>query len=237
MVKYPRLKHIKGFTLIELMLATSLLMMVMFSGYYAYSLYSQKWQKRVHLFWQNTEESVALDSLHKSLSSALPYIVNGKDDKASIYFKGSSSSISFISSAAIFSIEPALIQLRIESIPTSNNYNLIYQEQGLKHNLVLDIEHQAQWQHEIVLLANITDFNFSYFGWQSFSDAVEQVNGETFATEDTRAWYQEHQSNIIRLLPEKLQITFTSKYGHSDFEIAFSQHSLYSLLTYIREDI
>ncbi len=74
-------KVTRGFTLIELMLATSLLMMVMFSGYYAYSLYSQKWQKRVQVFWHGTEQAIALDSLHKVLSSALPYMVNGEDDK------------------------------------------------------------------------------------------------------------------------------------------------------------
>ena len=226
-----------GFTLIELMIATSLLMVVMFSGYYAYSLYSQKWQKRVQVFWHNTEQATALDSLHKVINSALPYIVNGKDDKAVIYFKGSNNHISFISSSAIFSAEPALVQLSIEGIVGSNHYNLIYQEQSIKHNLVLDIDHQAQWQYEIILLSNIADFNISYFGWQSFIDATKQLNSELLVKEDTRSWYRNHQSNISRLLPEKVQISFTSEKGPSDFQIAFSQHSIYRLLTYLREDI
>lgn len=51
----------EGFTLIELMVATSLLMIVMFSGYYAYNLYSKKWQSRVHTFWDKTEDAVALE--------------------------------------------------------------------------------------------------------------------------------------------------------------------------------
>ena len=225
-----------GFTLIELMLATSLLMMVMFSGYYAYSLYSQKWQKRVQVFWQGTEQAIALDSLHKVLNSAMPYMVNGKDDKACVYFKGSNTSISFVSSSAIFSAEPALVHLQIEAMPNSSNYNLIYQEQSIKHNLVLELDHQAQWQHEIVLLANITDFNLAYFGWQSFDSAIKQVNSEAFMKEDTRTWYQNHQGNISRLLPEKIKISYSSKRGRSDFQIAFPQHSLFSLLTYIRED-
>jgi prepilin-type N-terminal cleavage/methylation domain-containing protein len=227
----------KGFTLIELMIATSLLMMVMFSGYYAYSLYSQKWQKRVQVFWHNTEQATALDSLHKVISSALPYIVKGKDDKAVIYFKGTNKHVSFISSSAIFSAEPALVQLHIEAIADSNHYNLIYQEQSIKHNLVLDIEHQALWQHEIILLANIEEFNLSYFGWQSFDDAIKQINSEAFVKEDTRIWYQNHESNVSRLLPETLQISFTSEKGRSDFKIAFSQHSIYPLLTYLREGL
>jgi hypothetical protein len=219
------------------MIATSLLMMVMFSGYYAYSLYSQKWQKRVEVFWHNTEQAVALDSLHKVLSSTLPYVVNGKDDKAVIYFKGSNTHVSFISSSAIFSAEPALVLLRLEAMPNSNNYNLIYQEQSLKHNLVLDIEDQPLWQHEITLLANITDFNLSYFGWQSFNDVIKELNSEAYVIEDTRTWYQNHESNVSRLLPEKLQVSFTNEKGPSDFQIGLSQHSVYSVLIHVRENI
>jgi prepilin-type N-terminal cleavage/methylation domain-containing protein len=227
----------KGFTLIELMIATSLLMMVMFSGYYAYSLYSQKWQKRVQVFWHNTEQATALDSLHKVIHSALPYIVNGKDDKAVIYFKGTNTQVSFISSSAIFSAEPALVKFSIEASANNSHYNLIYQEQSIKHNLVLDIEHQAQWQHEIILLTNIAEFNFSYFGWQSFGDVINELNSEAFVKEDTRTWYQNHESNISRLLPEKIQISFNSEKGGSDFQIGLSQHSVHSVLIYGREDI
>ncbi len=237
MVKSLKTQRNKGFTLIELMLATSLLMMVMFSGYYAYSLYSQKWQKRVQVFWHSTEQATALDSLHKALSSDLPYVVNCKDDKACIYFKGSNTSASFVSSSAIFSAEPALIQLRIEAISDSNNYNLIYQEQSIKHSLVLELEHQPKWQHKIVLLNNIADFNFSYFGSQSFVVAAQQLISDNLIMEDTRTWYQNHQSNVSRLLPEKIQINFTSAIGGSNFQIALSQHSLNYLLTFIQEGV
>jgi len=230
----PKIKHNKGFTLIELMLATSLLMMVMFSGYYAYSLYSQKWQKRVQVFWHSTEQATALDSLHKVLTSVLPYIVNGKNDKASIFFKGTNTDVSFITSSAIFSVEPALVQLSLEAIPNSNHYNLLYQEQSIKHSLVLDIDHQAQWQHEIILLSNIADFNISYFGWQSFEQAIKQFNSDTFVKKESPVWYQNHESDISRLLPEQIQVSFINEKGLSDFNIALTQHSIYRLLSYTR---
>lgn len=234
--RHFKVPHNKGFTLIELMLATSLLMMIMFSGYYAYSLYSQKWQKRVQVFWQGTEQAIALDSLHKVLNSAMPYIVNGKDDKACIYFKGTSTSASFISNSPIFSAESALVQLQIEAMPNSNNYNLIYQEQSIKHNLVLELDHQAQWQHEIILLANINDFDLSYFGWQSFREAVSRLNSDAFVKKDVRTWYHNHETNVSRLLPEKIQVSFTSEKGSSNFQVALSQNSIYRLLSYIRVD-
>ena len=64
-----------GFTLIELMLATSLLMMVLFSGYYAYSLYTQKWQKRVDTFWQGTNDAIGIETVNKLLVATIPYVL------------------------------------------------------------------------------------------------------------------------------------------------------------------
>jgi len=236
-----KLKQAKGFTLIELMLATSLLMMVMFSGYYAYGLYSQKWQKRVQVFWQNTEQAIALDSLNKAITSALPYAVNCNNDKACIYFKGTKDTISFITNSAIFSSEPALVEFTLIEMNNNNasvhseyNYQLVYREQAVSDNLALSLDHQVQWQHEIVLLSGLGDFNVSYFGWPSFEKASHYVNSDALIKEDLRVWYNQHDANITRLLPENIQVSFTSEKGNSNFKVALSPHSFYKLLTYIR---
>lgn len=227
----------KGFTLIELMLATSLLMMVMFSGYYAYSLYSQKWQKRVQTFWKNTEQAIALDTLNKLTTSALPYIVNCKDDKACIYFKGDSNSVSFVTNAAIYSDGPALVQLTFTSADNDGNSQLIYREQSITNQLLLTLEQPIQWQHETELLTNLTDFTFSYYGWTSYELAAKQITSEELIVEDTRVWYQNHLANESRLLPERVGVAFSSKKGATNFQMALTPHSIYRLLTYTRVDV
>jgi prepilin-type N-terminal cleavage/methylation domain-containing protein len=228
-------RQYKGFTLIELMIATSLLMIVMFSGYYAYSLYSQKWQKRVQLFWHNTEQATSLDSLHKVIASAAPYIVAGENKKVVVYFKGGNDQVSFVTNSAIFSAEPALIQLHIKAIPDSNYSNLIYQEQSLKHKLVLDITHQPKWQHEIVLLSNISEFALSYYGWLTFEDLTKQMLSDTVIVDTNRSWYKNHQANLSRLLPDKLSIRLVTDQGASEFQIGLSQHSVHNVLAHMRE--
>lgn len=226
----------KGFTLIELMIATSLLMMVMFSGYYAYSLYSQKWQKRVQVFWQSTEQSIAIDSLNKMLSSTLPYVVNGKNDKACIFFKGTNSQLTFVTSSAIFSTEPALVQINL--VQNNESYQLIYQEQSIGSNLVVSIGHEARWQHKISLINNISNFNLSYFGWPTFEQATMHSNNDDDLSRrvDNRTWYQNHSANSSRILPEKIQLDFTINQTTSTFEVLLPQHTLYNLLAYLRVD-
>lgn len=106
-------KTAKGFTLIELMLATSLLMLIMFSGYYAYSLYTQKWQKRVQVFWQGTEQSIALNTLNRMLTSINSYVVKGKGDKACVYFFGTDNTMRFVTDFPIYSKSTAIVELEV----------------------------------------------------------------------------------------------------------------------------
>jgi len=231
-----KLKQAKGFTLIELMLATSLLMMVMFSGYYAYSLYSQKWQKRVQVFWKNTEQAVALDTINKVTNAAVPYVVNGERNQASIYFKGTAHSLSFVSSSALFSNTPALVEFELEAIEGSDTYQLIYKEHDFSEQLLLNVKHKPEWQHKVILLTGIKELNFSYFGWQTFQQATKQSSSNAFIKEDLRVWYSEHKTHVSRLLPEKIKIDFINSHGHTDFNIALSQHTLSRLMAYIRVD-
>jgi len=226
----------KGFTLIELMLATSLLMIVMFSGYYAYSLYSQKWQKRVQSFWKSTEQAVALDMLNKISLGALPYIVSCDSDISCVYFKGNSSHVSFVTKAAIYSAGPALVELSL--VPVSDGrVHLLYREQEIASRLILSLEHEVQWQHETVLLANISSVNFSFFGWESYSLASEQISNESVIVNDSRGWYQNHQASKSRLLPEIIRFEFNHYQGNTSYTTALPQHSIYRLLNYIRVDV
>lgn len=231
---HSSVKH-KGFTLIELMLATSLLMMVMFSGYYAYSLYSQKWQKRVQVFWHDTEQVIGLHSLNKLLTSAAPYIVSCENNQACIYFQGGKDQLSFVSNAAVFSKGQALVRLSLSDEDVDGNHQLIYQEQSLEHNLIISADYQPQWLHQIILIPRIRDVHFSYFGWPTYEQALIKLNSEVTNDVDSRAWYQEHLTAERRLLPEIVKVNFVSDKGVTDFQSALSQNSIYRLLAYTRD--
>ena len=219
------------------MLATSLLMMIMFSGYYAYSLYSQKWQKRVQVFWHETEQALGLHSLNKLLISATPYIVSCKNNKPCIYFKGGKEQLSFVSDAAIFSKGPALVQLSLSDNDDNGDYQLIYQEQSINDNLILTLDQQPQWRHQIILMPSINNVNFSYFGWTSYEQALNKLNSDIYNGSEGRTWYQEHLTATMRLLPEIIRISFVSDKGVTDFKMPLSQNSIYRLLTYTRDGI
>ena len=233
----------KGFTLIELMLATSLLMMVLFSGYYAYSLYTQKWQKRVDTFWQGTQDAIALDSINKMLAGAVPYVIKNAQNKAEIYFKANSEEIKWVTDSAVFSQGTSLVS--IASVKEGNYSKLIYKEKSMNNfvfinELQLDTQAADFWDYQAILLENIESVNFSYYGWQSFQDVLRFVNEETNndpRNKPQRNWYVIHEPHVKRVLPEQVNISIKQVEQIHELSVELPEATIYALMSHIRKDI
>ncbi|MDO6444335.1 prepilin-type N-terminal cleavage/methylation domain-containing protein [Colwellia sp. 1_MG-2023] len=232
------LKKNKGFTLIELMLATSLLMMVLFSGYYAYSLYSQKWQKRVDIFWQGTEQGIGIDALNKLFISAVSYVVKNNNNKESIYFVGTKSTIRFISNSPLFSSGTALVELEV--IREAEKDRLIYRENNLLNQPLFhlsELENIIDWQKETVLFEEYNAIEWSFYGWTSFADALEQANiAENVVKRELRKQYKLHELEKIRVLPISIHLNLAKENSQSSFNIDLPNNTIYTLIANFRND-
>lgn len=229
---------IKGFTLIELMLATSLLMMIMFSGYYAYSLYSQKWQKRVDIFWKGTNQGIGLDALNKLYISAVSYVIKNNEDKESIYFEGDQSRMRFVSYSPIFSNGTALVELEVQQ--SGETKRLIYREFNLLNKPVYTLEgfeQITQWQKEVILFQDYNEISWSYYGWTSFEDALQQANiAGNIVTSELRKPYAQHKLATIRILPVSIQLTLVKENNQSLFNIDLPNNTVFALIANFRND-
>lgn len=225
------------------MLATSLLMMILFSGYYAYSLYTQKWQKRVDVFWQGTQQGIAVDTLQKLISSALPYVVKNQDDKAKIYFSGNAQQVELVAGSPIFSEQPALVQISLETL--GDVQQLVYREKSLSSFVLMNTEQISArgaefWDVSTVLIADLGDFEFSFYGWLSFDDAVRFVNAESSIEErdpPEQDWYAIHQEENIRILPEVIRVSYVKADRLTEMNVSLPSDTVYELLAVIRKDV
>lgn len=233
-------KRSQGFTLIELMLATSLLLMIMFSGYYAYALYSNKWQKRTDHFWQNTQEALAFDTINRAIQSTYPYIVKSDDNEAAIYYQASEQHVLFVSHSALFSERLAVVELAFEQ--KKGIYQLIYKEAPLNNQLLLAQKDIIQWEHQVVLLDHLVEAKFSYFGWKNLTEVMKNIQSDETATDRklsiiAPSWYGQHYMENRRILPIKIQINLEGKNNkRSDFAVMLPENIYQALVNYLRED-
>ena len=122
------IKKQQGFSLIELMIATALLSMVMFSGYFAYSLYTDKWQKRTELFWQLNKNSLGLEAMSRVLEEAASvYIIKNQDENYAVMFNGTQQSLTLVSHSPIFTSGSALVSFSLQTNKQGKS-QLIYKE-------------------------------------------------------------------------------------------------------------
>jgi prepilin-type N-terminal cleavage/methylation domain-containing protein len=224
-----------GFTLIELMIASSLLMLVMYSGYFAYSLYSSSWQKQSQAFWQATDQGIHLTSLSRIFEGAMPYIVEDKLKQPSIYFIADKETISFVTHSPIFTQSAALIELKFIG------NDLIYRESSLENSPLLEQGETRQWQHSIILLKSVLQGKFGFYGWKNMQQirdyelqVYEQLSGNITISP---SWYDDHVMESIRILPLSISLTYTDELQKTT-SLTFipPQSSQYALLRYIRDD-
>lgn len=228
----------QGFTLIELMLASALLMTVMFAGYYGYSLYSQKWQKRVDLYWLSTQQGIGLDALNRLFLSASTYVIKNDEGKESVYFEATQNEIRFVTNSPILSTGTALIELEIINI--GNSKQLIYREKSLSSAplyLLSELEGVSEWQQEVVLLNDIEQVQWSFYGWTSFQEAIQQAQiAEVSGNKDLRKSYQIHELNKIRVMPVHVNLDIKYNDRDSKLTIAMPNHTIFSVLANTRSD-
>ncbi|GAP74603.1 hypothetical protein W04_1119 [Pseudoalteromonas sp. SW0106-04] len=230
-----------GFTLIELMLASSLLMLVMFSGYYAYSLYTDKWSKRTDYFWGRTQKGLAFESITRVIESAYPYVVIDDKGRPSQYFSGDQDRVIFVSRSPIFTHKTAVVEFRI--IDHNGKKALLYNESAFANDFLLRQSDLIEWQHQVLLVEELRNIKFRYFGWKSYK-AVSQNISEKEMTDDelknyiAPSYYSKHVMEQIRVLPKKLNISFqTGENDRTNLDIALPANAYFTLVDYLEKGL
>ena len=236
------LKRQKGFTLIELMLATSLLMLVLFSGYYGYSLYSDKWQKRVSWFWKSTQNEMILTSMDRMFAATIGYVVDGMETKKQIHFIGKRNSVEFVTKAPIYSNGTALV--KFEFIKVGESHELRYFESPLMNTAIISnkqLEEKANtlgWEYTDTLLTDISGYELTYYGWQSFQDVLASLNiGDNLSgTKKALGWRDTHIPSVVRVIPKLVRVDVVMQEQEYSFISELPGESEFNFLINFRKD-
>ena len=223
-------KHTKGFTLVELMIASTILIMVMLVGTYAYSLFAKKWDEQLgnvnQAMWQIKE----LTLINSLLDGIVPLALFNQREGKGFYFIGEQQSLIAISLQGLVNQDqPVVFSL---SLQLQGNENvLIYREASTSTNLILNTQQQIRYQHQLVLLKGLKNINFDYFGWPSF--AVKARNSFEPSSRGPRAsWYKKYNGQDAGLHPEKLTLSLGLVNGDIYFSSQFTQNSEILLQSY-----
>lgn len=194
----------RGFTLIEMLISATLLMIVLGTAMYGYQLYMQFWHK------EEAQQSIRFDSyrnsdlLYTALRGIVPYAVQRKQAYA-FYFLGRDDGFTAVTQSPIFN-PGALAVIRVfRETTTQGGLQLVYEEASLRSMLLIDAEQELPFSHRLVITTALTQLEFRY---QQTSNEINDTFPEQLVR--VRKWLPEFDGLLLGTHPTKIKLTVNS---------------------------
>lgn len=161
----------KGFTLVEILIATFLLSALLFTGSYTYQLFSERWTKDIGEFNESIYDLKGIANLESVLDGLIPWVVFDETvgyKKPVFMFVGSTTTLLAVTKNGLFSDEyPEIFRLSIKS-NSNGKYSVFYQSKSTKNILFKNISQEIIFDNQVELLNNLNDFSIEYQGFEHY---------------------------------------------------------------------
>ncbi|PHS21100.1 MAG: hypothetical protein COA85_13375 [Robiginitomaculum sp.] len=209
-LKRPKRNRQQGFTLIELMISISILSMLLFTGSYAYSLMSTRWNKELGHFSVSAKNTKNLEVLQRLLEGVQSFVVVDNKKVPSFFFIGDNTSLLAVSRAGLFSGKYPEI-FRLTTIEKPNGLvDLVYQSASTENVLLTGTEQSIDFTKKLTLFSNLDSVSFNYFGWSHLYEKNALVSEKKYKNKKPQ-WFERFSGIDNEIMPEKFNITLYKK--------------------------
>lgn len=197
----------RGFTLVELLIAMSIMLAMLVLTATAYQLYTDSWQRDLSKIDQSYQNFRYHDLLLDAMQAILPLAVTDQGAQA-YYFLGREEGFTAVTYSPIFNIGyPAVIRVFREA-NSDGSYRLVYEEASLQHIVLKSAQQILPFSQRKIIYDNISDLSFSYFGWKDINTRMAAM--DDFSGQSSPQWFAEFDALNRRLHPQKIQIVIGS---------------------------
>ncbi len=195
-------RALRGFSLLELLVAVAVLSLVIGIATYAYALFMRQWDGHLGRYDTAQSQYQRLEWLAAALEDTLPYIVQDEDGEPGFYFLGREEGLTLITLSPIFGIgEPALIRVFREA-GEEGAWQLVYEEAPFAGTVLTRADQRMDFRHRLVVAGDVPRPAFRYFGWSELSSRL--AFGEALTAQ--RGWFDEYDGLLRRYHPEKIEL-------------------------------
>ncbi|MDH3535780.1 MAG: prepilin-type N-terminal cleavage/methylation domain-containing protein [Gammaproteobacteria bacterium] len=195
-------RTLKGFSLLEMLVAVVVLSMVIAISTYAYSLFIRQWDGHLGRFDEAQAQYQRLDWLAAAMADTLPYLVRDDQGEIGFYFLGRDEGLTLVTMSPIFGIgEPALIRVFREP-DAGGAWRLVYEEAPFAGTLLARADQRMEFRHRLVIARGLPLPEFRYFGW---ADLMSRLTQEDLPGAE-RSWFSDYDGMQRRYHPEKIEM-------------------------------
>lgn len=191
----------KGFTLIELMIAISILTLLLFTGSYSYGLLSERWDKELGHFNAAATNSKNLELTQRLLEGIQSFVIVDDKKKPSFFFIGNEKSLLAVSQEGLFSGGSAEI-FRLTVVETETGlFDLVYQSRSTKNFILKGTNQIVEFDKKLILFKGLVGISFEYFGWRHMFEKTDD-EGRGFKP----LWLNAYSGIESQYMPERIRL-------------------------------
>ncbi|EEZ85678.1 hypothetical protein VME_44020 [Vibrio harveyi 1DA3] len=195
------MKGQKGFTLVEMLVASVIMMAVLLIASTSYSFFHDRWFKDKGQFYQLVVEKKSQLMMLDVLNGTLPYLVRGKG-KASYFFEGDGQQFEAVTELPIFGTDPALVQISVQAVG-DGTFQVIYKEAPILNSSFALDSSKPDFKYEKVLFEGLEIAGFRYLGWESLEDKnlfLDEFEGKP-------QWSDAYSAQAVKTMPVAIALT------------------------------
>lgn len=204
----------QGFTLIEVLVSTLILVMVIGVAITALSSFMGLWEKSDKLFSNTFDSARHRILLRNSFESIYEYYITDKSNKTWSdtkyeyfpFFKGDSNSIEFITLSSVFHHDAPAVGMFYVKRNNSGSFDLIYKEADLEKFYIKYADDKINYSKQITLYQNLDEVRIRYYGVVDKS-----FNPDTMQITRISRWESSFFGKNRNCLPNRIEIRIKSE--------------------------
>ncbi|WP_088331527.1 prepilin-type N-terminal cleavage/methylation domain-containing protein [Lacimicrobium sp. SS2-24] len=206
-----------GFSLIELLVALTLLTLIIFIGSYGYQTFSRYWGDELGDFGASYGKSRGLTIVVEAIKGIKPYLVV-ENQQPYFYFEGGESVFRAVRAKGVTTDGPAIFEIRAYREQGVDSLSLQYSELPLSRENFQQPDKWRQFSYQITILDGLEEFNLQYFGWAHFNDFAEE-DGEGEGSVRSPEWYGFYSGKDTWITPMKMKMAIRFEEHVNELEV------------------
>ena len=196
----PPSKNVNGFTLVELLIAISILSMLLATATYSYSIVAAKWEKVLNNFSESAARTKHIDFAYQIIAGIQSYVVKDSTGKPAFFFVGHEDRLLATTYHGIFSDAPEIF--RLSALEKENGkFDLVYQSLSTDEVFITTSDQEVSFETATVLLTDLDSVQFEYFGWRHvYEKTDDEGNGYK------PVWQESYSGITARYMPSKISL-------------------------------
>ena len=204
---------ISGFTIIELLIALTIMMMMMVIGVTTFSFLADAWKKQRGNFDDYFSDYQTLNLVLSATENTRPYYITENGEPA-FYFLGRDDGFTAVTSNSV--TRPGRMAVyRVIAEYNDQQWQLIYEEAPL--NFVLSsLDQSLPFNFRRVVLSDSNPIVFEYYGWEN----LQVLSSD--ATDVNKQWFKDYDGAERALHPLSVKVTqgdFVWRFDISDISL------------------